>query len=436
MSEVQAPIVLMRIKPIGEDKVRVNLSDRLRSFEYEDHEKKADLVRFTLDNEDLAHFDDPIFKKGNIVDVTWGYPGNMSPPRQAKIVKISGFNVLTVEALDRGVLMNSRTRKRVYENMTRAEVAQDIARRNGFGPDQQFIQPTNISYPTIAQARLTDAQMMRRLAHKEGFEFYIDFDGFHFHERVMDQDPARVFTYYNAEFNQGAIISIDVENDVYATPGRVKTCAIDPDTKQRVCGTGSNDDTKRKGTGQKLENHIRRDAIEGAVIDAASADARDDADDVERPGSVQGETGNADVKKDADKRFVKSSQVAVKMNMVVVGDPTLLAKTVVRVEGVGKRLTGNYYVKAARHTVGSGYTTELKLISDGTGGYVRPGDILLEEKEQKDPDNKADLKNHLRRDALEGATLDAASADARKNSDGEVTYRDEKGRKNLPGKSE
>jgi phage protein D len=393
---VDAPTFFLRVKPVGEDAVRLDLGSRLLSLEYEDHERKADRLRVTVDNWDLAHFDDPIFKKGNIIEVQWGYAGNMSPPRSVKITKISGFQQLQIEALDKGTVMNTQARPdQVYENKTHAEIARAIAERNGYGTGAQFIQDNGITYPSRTQGRLTDAQFMRKLAHIDGYEFYIDFDGFHFHERVVEQDPVRRFVWYNAEQNREGVLSIEVKNDVYAKPGRVKSKAIDPDSKEEVTGTGSNEDTKRKGTGELAEFYIAVDQITDNL-----EFAQKNAGDWERPMAVQGETGAAATKNDADKRYRKASQVAVKMTMTVIGDPALIAKTVVRVEGVGKRLTGNYYIKAAKHSVSSsGYTTQLEMISDGTKGYVRVSDVLFEEKAKadkqpnEDPESGADAND-------------------------------------------
>jgi hypothetical protein len=44
----------------------------------------------------------------------------------------------------------------------------------------------------------------------------------------------------------------------------------------------------------------------------------------------------------------------------VLGDPSLLAKTVVELDGISQRPSGKYYVKEAKHKIDAGYTVELK----------------------------------------------------------------------------
>ena len=50
----------------------------------------------------------------------------------------------------------------------------------------------------------------------------------------------------------------------------------------------------------------------------------------------------------------------------MIGDPSLLAKTVVEIQGISQRLSGKYYLREAKHKVdGSGFTVDLKCLRDG-----------------------------------------------------------------------
>jgi hypothetical protein len=69
-------------------------------------------------------------------------------------------------------------------------------------------------------------------------------------------------------------------------------------------------------------------------------------------------------------RFRRAQQTAVKMKLPVVGDPLLLAKTIVQVEGMGRRLSIRYYVEEVEHSLEpGGYRCTLRLVSDGHGGH-------------------------------------------------------------------
>jgi hypothetical protein len=129
-------------------------------------------------------------------------------------------------------------------------------------------------------------------------------------------------------------------------------------------------------------------------------ETRNASEDV-RPAPHASELG---AKREADARFRKSQHTTVELSATVLGDPSLLAKTVVQISGIGQRLSGKYYVKEARHKIdSSGYTVELKAISDGhsqSSGLAskgstnatsprNPNDAALEPIERVDPETGA-----------------------------------------------
>ena len=115
----------------------LNLGDRLIGFTFEDAERKADKVSLQLDNFDLALFDREDLMGGAVLEVSWGYPGNMSVPRRVVIKKLKGFSTLTAEGQALSALMNRESKTRNWENVTRAEVARELAEEHGY--EGQFI---------------------------------------------------------------------------------------------------------------------------------------------------------------------------------------------------------------------------------------------------------------------------------------------------------
>ena len=190
------PVILVRVIPEGSHAQRVDLSDRVVSLTYEDCESKADKLVLSVDNWDLRNFDSPTWKKGNLLEVSWGYVGHMSPIRRVVIQRVTGFQTLNVEAHGLAVLLHKVAKSRTFENLRRSDVARELANDYGYGLDRQDIEDTAVVLSCITQARMTDAQLLRRLADREGFQFYIDFDGLHFHRRRLGQRPARVLRFY------------------------------------------------------------------------------------------------------------------------------------------------------------------------------------------------------------------------------------------------
>jgi phage protein D len=355
-----APIVLAQIEPEGGKAEPIDLSDRVISFTYQDSEKKADKLTMTVDNFTGEAWDEATFKKGNIIRIRWGYPGYMTPEREVVITGAKGGQIMTVEAKAKSVLMHRKTVCETYEDALPHEVVEVIADRNGFGADARRVQAVDVPRSIINQPNISDARMLSRLAHKYGFEFFIDFDGLHWHERDLAQSPKREFRWYNGEItNRSAIIDYNVENDLTAKPAKTTYRGINPKTKKPYGETGSNAETQRTTVGEVVE-----------VLDFETGEWKQETRSASEEEKPSAEDSAQKAKKRADGRFRKVSQRSVHLTLVVIGDPLLLAKTLVFVTGIAKRLTGRYYVKEVTHAIANGYQMTLKLISDGSRGHT------------------------------------------------------------------
>lgn len=362
-------------KSLGED-----ITYSVLSFEYEDSEKKTDLLKLSIRNDDLSYFDHPVFQKGTVLTVSWGYPGNMTPPRQCVVQTIKGFTTLTVEAQDKGVLLNKKGVSRTFENVKRSDVAATIATEQGYAVSQRFIDDTAVVYPAIVQAAQTDAQFLKKLADLEGFEFYVDYDGFHWHKRAFDQKPMRVLMYYLPP-GVGDILTCSVDNDVSGKPGAVTVAGRNPLEKKDIKVTADPSNTPRTTLSttpevvpqpppvQLVEKVDPRTGTTTAVYapppkNPASADSA--ASSQVRPSSV---SDDAQARREAQGVFTRTQQTAVQLSCTMVGDPEIAAKVVLEIQGIGRRLSGKYYLTEVKHTLNaSGYLIAFKGKSDGTNG--------------------------------------------------------------------
>ena len=355
-----APIVIVTVIPEGSPSVRLELSNRNLAFTYEDCETKADRLTLRIDNWDLQNFDDPIWRKGNIVEVSWGYQGNMAPTRRCKIVKVTGFQELQIEAHGLEVALNREHRVRTFEGVSRSEVARRIAKEWGYSdPSVVHIEDTKVRREVITQGKQTDAQLLRRLAQKEGFQWWIDFDGFHFHRRNLHQQPLRVIE-WRPNDDSGEVISMNVENDITGKPGTVRIRGRDPLTRRTLDQLASHETETKRPVLAKVQEAPGTDGhrVPGFVGIGQSHVA------------TTAEGSDVAAKRVASAKFAKGQQVAVKINLEMVGDPQLLAKSVIELRGVGKRLSQRYYIRTVKHVIGSGFTCRVEMISDGSGGHA------------------------------------------------------------------
>lgn len=357
LTDRSAPVFYVKVfKPGARDADRVDVSERVTSFLYDDDEKHANKVEIDLDNFDLSVFDDPLWKKGNFLEVAWGYAGNLAPTREVVITSIKGFTVLKVEGLAKSILMNAKPKTRTFTNRSRAQVVAQIAAENGYGPDLQKIEDTKIVFPSLVQTNLTDAQFLKSMALREGFQFYVDFDGLHFHRRRMDGRPTRSFIYY-IDPGQGDILGITVDNDVTAKPGAVTAKGRDPMEKKDINVTADNASTSRDTLAPVIE-----------IVDPVTGETSLQPTGASATILTTASTADA-AKREADARFIQAQQTTVLLSMSCVGDPRVGAKQIIEILNISRRLSGKYYVKGAKHKVtASEYTMDLACRSDGTAG--------------------------------------------------------------------
>lgn len=342
----------------------VDLTQRVISFSFTERESGMSKLVLTVDNKDLANFDDPLFEYGGRLRVAWGNGRGVAPLRDVVIKKVVGGRELTVTAVTKeGSLLDTKKRRRRFENVRRSDVVRQIARENGFRePD---VEDTPELFPSIAQSNLTDGQLLRKLAHLEGFEFYIDFDGLHWHRRRVDQAPIREYIYF-IDQEDGEVIDFNVENDVTRRPGKVTVKGRNPKTKTDIEATTSNEDDP--------DRDVLADV--SVAIDGESAQLtfrKEVAHETTISSNVESQV---DAEREAKAAYRKAQQQAVKMSLDLRGDPTLIAKSVVQVSGIGRRLSGRYYVKEVVHTLDAsgGYNMSAKVITDGfQGGKGRGG---------------------------------------------------------------
>jgi phage protein D len=334
----------------------VDLRGRVVSFTFEESDERADKLQLELDNRDGALFERAELLGGALLEVTWGYPGNMAPPRRAVVAKLRGFTTLTVEAHGLAALWNDAARTHRWENVTRSDVARAIAASHGYEGSFANIDDTEERFDVVNQVGETDAWLLRRLAAKEHFLFVVDAEGFHFHARRQTDAPEHVLVYV-ADPARGDVLSVNVESDLTRRVGAVTVRGRDPMNKTTVEGKATADTARRGTLGDVLEVFDRETGAGSTRPWNATA-------------SVQATPANtsAQAAREADARFAHAESATVLLAVQTAGNPSLRARSIVEMQGLPPRLAGKYRLRAVKHTIqGGGYTCDLKLSRDAVG---------------------------------------------------------------------
>jgi len=242
-----APIVLLEIEG---KRLSRDLTDRLVSFVYEDHETALDLMEITLADPYLQFIDDPLLQEGNEIRARFGYADDLSPTKVGVVKEISydfpetGVPTITLKAYDKGCKLSAEQVQRVWERsggIRASDIAMTLATEHGFTP---VVTPTVDRFQRLHQSKQSDAQFLRQLARtaravdgkgSTGYVFYVEGDELHFHPRGLEQPPVMALEYFTSR--DGVLRSFRPQTHTQGeAAGGTSTTAVgvDPKTKAPV----------------------------------------------------------------------------------------------------------------------------------------------------------------------------------------------------------
>jgi len=330
------------------------LQTRLLSFKVHDRDKGKDRLEMAFRNDDYVMIESPVFAKGQKLLVTWGWPGEMVVPRRFIIQSVKGSDQVIVSAHCRLSLMDREKKSRCEEAITHSEFVRKVVEEYGYSGTFQWVEETSVRCD-VTQANVTDARFINKLARKNGFVFYEDATGIHFHKKNLQQEPVRWFIFRQDE-GRGDIISAP-RFDINLSRGvaKVKVTYRDPVTKEYGTVEAGPDATEIDSLGEESEIGNADDDNQGLRA------ARMTRVDTRYGGIMTQEEAQVE----ADARYFETASGRYKMETEIIGDARIGAKLIVGFAGIADSLDGLYYISEAEHLVAGGkWTIALKCRKD------------------------------------------------------------------------
>lgn len=320
------------------------IAERLVQFEYSDHCRKIDKATLILRNDDYAAFETPLFIKGQQYVVTWGWPGKTTAPQRViiKSVKAAG-DTITIVAHCMISLMNKEKRSRFSESSTDSEFVEKIAEFYGYLGSAQHIEKTEIRHDITQPRWMTDAQMVRKLANANGFEFYVEPSGFHWHRRDTTQKQVADFI-YRVDGGVGTILDRPVfDTDISAGVSRIRVIARDPVTKKMVegsCGISDETDTSL-GDGDEIFDTNEEAGLRGK---------RSSREEIIRGGLMT----QQEAQRKAEAIYRDTAKGRYKCSFSIIGNPDVTAKKLIGLWKVSTSLDGLYFIDECKSIITPG----------------------------------------------------------------------------------
>lgn len=352
---------------------RVPLDGRVLSMSYEDTERGADKLTLSLRNDDLAMFADDSLVGGQALEVSWGWPDDLAPPRRVVIKRISGGTTLNVEGHGLGILHHRAERVRSWLGRTVSQVVAEVAQEMGYVGTSARITETAETYDALNQAGETDAAFLKRLARREGYEFWIDDAGLYWGPRRFDAAPRHVYRWATPNGAADGILSWSVESNLVRRVGKVQVVGRDPITKRAVTQAATAETEDRVTLGDTKR-----------VVDPETGRTTDEKINATDAIRAAGATNETKARREASARYQRAERETVKLSLSVIGTPSLRAKSTIQIDGLGSLLDGLYYATKVTHSISSGgYTCLVEAIRDDLGKRAAAADSRAEQARQQ-----------------------------------------------------
>ncbi len=303
--------------------------------------------------------DGAIFREGNSVSIAMGYVDDLQEMIEGEITTISptfpaaGIPTVTIGGNTRLHRLRGTNNTRTFQNMTDAQVVQQIAQANGL---QAETNDTHVQYDYLIQPNQSDLDFLKQRAARLHFEILVQGRKLIFRKAQEAQPKTYTLVWAGVQqaFAGGPTIlplkSFAPDLDALAPKSSVQQRGYDVASKLAfVSNAGPSDQRTTMGGSQS-----------GSQIPQSAFQAPRNEVHVTTPIASQAE-GDQRAKAALNERAMGLIKGAAE----TIGIPDLRSGQVVQVMGVGPRFEGRYYIEQAVHSIStSGYSTSLNLKRD------------------------------------------------------------------------
>jgi uncharacterized protein len=293
--------------------------------------------------------DDALFQEGNPVEVAFGYRNQTKPALHGEITGLEPeFQetrppTLTVRGYDRGHRLMRSRKTRSFTNSKDSDIASQIASDAGLRPQ---VEDSGVTLPYVLQHNQTDLDFLLTRARRINFEISVKDKDFVFRPRKISDSP---------ELTLHREVELLDFRPRLTTLGQVPGLEVrgwDPARKEEIVGSaGVGDEPKLMGgsrSGPSVSS--RAFGTPASVRVTTPVQSKDEANAMAKRG------------------FGEMALAYIRADGRCIGEPRLRAGTVVKIEGIGSRFSGSYYVTSTEHSFGpsKGYRTQFSARRNAT----------------------------------------------------------------------
>ena len=284
--------------------------------------------------------DDALFREGNSVEIGFGYRDQTPPLLSGEITGLEPeFSqarppTLTVRGYDRRHRLMRSRKSRSFTNCKDSDIAGQIASDANLRPR---VEDSGVTLPYVLQHNQTDLEFLSARARRINFEVVVQDRDLLFRPRHTS-DQAELTLYREVE-----LLEFHPRLTTLGQVPQIEVRGWDPAQKSEIVGRASIGDEGRLMEGSSSGPTMTRRAFDTAASARVTApvQTQDEADAMAKRG------------------FAEMALGYICADGVCIGEPRLRAGIVVKIDGIGSRFSGPYYVTSVEHSFRStkGYRT-------------------------------------------------------------------------------
>jgi len=290
-----------------------------------------DLINWDINKQQMKWSDGDEFAEGKAIEVLIGFRDHLEQVISGEItglaLKLSGQQppILEVRGYDRRHRLMHGRKTRSFLHTKDSEIANSLASEAGLSAQSE---DTGVTLDYVLQHNQTDFEFLLERAGRIGYELSAAGTILHFRHRCN---------------NLSELLTLDREIDLIEFHPRLTTMNQIPEYALRGWDFKNKSGLKSQaGEGSensKMGGSSSGPAVAKRVFGAATITS------VDRPVASQAEADQI-----AKGKFNDMALGFISGSGVCIGNPKLRAGTVVKLQGLGKRFSGQYYVTATNHS--------------------------------------------------------------------------------------
>lgn len=263
-------------------------------------------------------------------------------------------------------------RSRVFEKMKYSDVATTVSAEIGLAIETQ---DSKIMYDSIPQSNEDNITFLKRLGKEIGFQCFIAGEKLHFHPTDYSTKAQRKLVYYID--GAGEVTDFYPRLKTQKVTSKVNTAATSPLDKSKQSGSSNEADSTKLGKYSYIINGIT--GKETRVTTPLKSGSND---------KLSQSNIDAETEASGNTQMVESEKKWIEADIACIGIPEITSGGLIEIQGVGKKWSGNWYMKTITHTIdSSGYITKIDSTRNALGQPAKISDEVESSTNDKTSDS-------------------------------------------------